>query len=172
MPLNKQQCECIYSHRWAFQKRPDIPSTSKPSSLPGWPIPRKWCFEDIFRNVRLCDCPGLVFPSKAPRPLQILMGSFPISQVVTNWNNYQQSQPLFCHRHFTNHQHCPILIDLQCTPKLFLIFVLIHLVTICNKHSTKKHCPHVENIKGAGALLCRAVPCWAPWHPPSSWIAC
>jgi len=40
-------------------------------------------FQTIFltRNVRLCDCPGLVFPSKAPRPLQILMGSFPISQV-------------------------------------------------------------------------------------------
>jgi len=40
-------------------------------------------FQTIFltRNVRLCDCPGLVFPSMAPRPLQILMGSFPISQV-------------------------------------------------------------------------------------------
>lgn len=40
-------------------------------------------FQTIFltRNVRLCDCPGLVFPSKVPKPLQILMGSFPISQV-------------------------------------------------------------------------------------------
>jgi len=40
-------------------------------------------FQTIFltKNVRLCDCPGLVFPSKVPKPLQILMGSFPISQV-------------------------------------------------------------------------------------------
>ncbi|GFG32691.1 hypothetical protein Cfor_05158 [Coptotermes formosanus] len=32
-------------------------------------------------NVRLCDCPGLVFPSKVPKTLQILMGSFPIAQL-------------------------------------------------------------------------------------------
>ena len=40
-------------------------------------------FQTIFltKNVRLCDCPGLVFPSKVPKPLQVLMGSFPISQV-------------------------------------------------------------------------------------------
>jgi len=40
-------------------------------------------FQTIFltKNVRLCDCPGLVFPSKVPKPLQILMGSYPISQV-------------------------------------------------------------------------------------------
>ncbi|KPJ15743.1 Guanine nucleotide-binding protein-like 1 [Papilio machaon] len=31
--------------------------------------------------VRLCDCPGLVFPSKVPRPIQILMGSYPIAQL-------------------------------------------------------------------------------------------
>jgi len=35
----------------------------------------------LTRNIRLCDCPGLVFPSLVPRPLQILMGSFPIAQV-------------------------------------------------------------------------------------------
>ncbi|PNF33462.1 hypothetical protein B7P43_G03010 [Cryptotermes secundus] len=32
-------------------------------------------------NVRLCDCPGLVFPSKVPKTLQILMGSFPVAQL-------------------------------------------------------------------------------------------
>ncbi|KAK9500051.1 hypothetical protein O3M35_001392 [Rhynocoris fuscipes] len=40
-------------------------------------------FQTIFltNNVRLCDCPGLVFPSKVPRVLQVLMGSFPIAQL-------------------------------------------------------------------------------------------
>lgn len=40
-------------------------------------------FQTIFltNQVRLCDCPGLVFPSKVPKPLQVLMGSFPIAQL-------------------------------------------------------------------------------------------
>ncbi|XP_059621233.1 guanine nucleotide-binding protein-like 1 [Phlebotomus argentipes] len=40
-------------------------------------------FQTIFltQNVRLCDCPGLVFPSSAPRSLQVLMGSYPIAQL-------------------------------------------------------------------------------------------
>ncbi|XP_012269823.2 guanine nucleotide-binding protein-like 1 [Athalia rosae] len=40
-------------------------------------------FQTIFltKTVRLCDCPGLVFPSTVPKQLQILMGSFPIAQV-------------------------------------------------------------------------------------------
>ncbi|KAK9702330.1 50S ribosome-binding GTPase [Popillia japonica] len=40
-------------------------------------------FQTIFltNNVRLCDCPGLIFPSKVPKPLQVLMGSFPIAQL-------------------------------------------------------------------------------------------
>lgn len=40
-------------------------------------------FQTIFltNNVKLCDCPGLVFPSKIPKQMQVLMGSFPISQV-------------------------------------------------------------------------------------------
>lgn len=40
-------------------------------------------FQTIFltNNVKLCDCPGLVFPSKVPKTLQILMGSFPIAQL-------------------------------------------------------------------------------------------
>uniref|UniRef100_A0A1B6C3N2 Guanine nucleotide-binding protein-like 1 n=1 Tax=Clastoptera arizonana TaxID=38151 RepID=A0A1B6C3N2_9HEMI len=40
-------------------------------------------FQTIFltNNVRLCDCPGLVFPSKVPKTLQILMGSYPIAQL-------------------------------------------------------------------------------------------
>lgn len=40
-------------------------------------------FQTIYltENVRLCDCPGLVFPSSTPRNLQILIGSYPIAQV-------------------------------------------------------------------------------------------
>uniref|UniRef100_A0A6B2EDS3 Guanine nucleotide-binding protein-like 1 n=1 Tax=Phlebotomus kandelakii TaxID=1109342 RepID=A0A6B2EDS3_9DIPT len=40
-------------------------------------------FQTIFltKNVRLCDCPGLVFPSSAPRSLQVLLGSYPIAQL-------------------------------------------------------------------------------------------
>ncbi|XP_043498490.1 guanine nucleotide-binding protein-like 1 isoform X2 [Polistes fuscatus] len=40
-------------------------------------------FQTIFltKTVCLCDCPGLVFPSLIPRPLQILMGLYPIAQV-------------------------------------------------------------------------------------------
>lgn len=40
-------------------------------------------FQTIFLtpNVRLCDCPGLVFPSKVPKVNQVLMGSFPIAQL-------------------------------------------------------------------------------------------
>lgn len=40
-------------------------------------------FQTIFLTpkVRLCDCPGLVFPSKVPKTLQVLMGSFPIAQL-------------------------------------------------------------------------------------------
>ncbi|XP_031623032.1 guanine nucleotide-binding protein-like 1, partial [Contarinia nasturtii] len=40
-------------------------------------------FQTIFltNNVRLCDCPGLVFPSSVPRKLQVLIGSYPIAQL-------------------------------------------------------------------------------------------
>lgn len=40
-------------------------------------------FQTIFltNNVKLCDCPGLVFPSTIPKQLQILMGCFPIAQL-------------------------------------------------------------------------------------------
>lgn len=40
-------------------------------------------FQTIFltNTVRLCDCPGLVFPSQTPRMLQVLMGSYPIAQL-------------------------------------------------------------------------------------------
>lgn len=35
----------------------------------------------INKNIRLCDCPGLVFPAlDMPRELQILCGLYPISQ--------------------------------------------------------------------------------------------
>ncbi|XP_032940067.1 guanine nucleotide-binding protein-like 1 isoform X2 [Catharus ustulatus] len=32
-------------------------------------------------SVRLCDCPGLVFPSRAPPELQVLAGVYPIAQL-------------------------------------------------------------------------------------------
>ncbi|CAL1287209.1 unnamed protein product [Larinioides sclopetarius] len=35
----------------------------------------------LTKNVRLCDCPGLVFPSLVPKPIQVLMGCYPISQL-------------------------------------------------------------------------------------------
>ncbi|XP_025925849.1 guanine nucleotide-binding protein-like 1, partial [Apteryx rowi] len=35
----------------------------------------------VSATVRLCDCPGLVFPSRAPPPLQVLAGVYPISQL-------------------------------------------------------------------------------------------
>lgn len=40
-------------------------------------------FQTIFltSNIRLCDCPGLVFPSYYPKQLQVLMGCYPISQL-------------------------------------------------------------------------------------------
>lgn len=40
-------------------------------------------FQTIFLTpqVRLCDCPGLVFPSSTPKYIQVLMGSYPISQL-------------------------------------------------------------------------------------------
>ncbi|CAG2108262.1 unnamed protein product [Medioppia subpectinata] len=40
-------------------------------------------FQTIFLTptVRLCDCPGLVFPSRAPKELQVLMGCYPIAQL-------------------------------------------------------------------------------------------
>lgn len=40
-------------------------------------------FQTIFltENVRLCDCPGLVFPSLQPKALQVLTGCFPIAQL-------------------------------------------------------------------------------------------
>lgn len=40
-------------------------------------------FQTIFltENVKLCDSPGLVFPSKTPKYLQVIVGSFPIAQL-------------------------------------------------------------------------------------------
>ncbi|CAL4069746.1 unnamed protein product, partial [Meganyctiphanes norvegica] len=39
-------------------------------------------FQTIFLTpkVKLCDCPGLVFPSKVSKPMQVLHGSYPIAQ--------------------------------------------------------------------------------------------
>ncbi|XP_067130003.1 guanine nucleotide-binding protein-like 1 [Centruroides vittatus] len=40
-------------------------------------------FQTIFITdcVRLCDCPGLVFPSMIPKPLQVLSGLYPVAQL-------------------------------------------------------------------------------------------
>lgn len=40
-------------------------------------------FQTIFltSKVKLCDSPGLVFPSLVPKPMQILAGIYPIAQV-------------------------------------------------------------------------------------------
>ncbi|ORX56147.1 P-loop containing nucleoside triphosphate hydrolase protein [Hesseltinella vesiculosa] len=40
-------------------------------------------------NVRLCDSPGLVFPSLLPRSLQILTGMYPIAQVQEPYSTVQ-----------------------------------------------------------------------------------
>lgn len=48
-------------------------------------------FQTIFLtpNVRLCDCPGLVFPSNYPKQLQVLMGCYPISQLREPYSSIQ-----------------------------------------------------------------------------------
>ena len=40
-------------------------------------------FQTIFYSpdIRLCDCPGLVFPTRAPKQLQIVSGMYPVAQV-------------------------------------------------------------------------------------------
>ncbi|KAJ1928621.1 hypothetical protein IWQ60_001875 [Tieghemiomyces parasiticus] len=40
-------------------------------------------------NVRLCDCPGLVFPGIIPKPVQILMGLYNIAQVQEPYTSVQ-----------------------------------------------------------------------------------
>lgn len=56
-------------------------------------------FQTIFLtpNVRLCDCPGLVFPSKVPKPLQVLMGSFPIAQLREPFSTVRYLGKKECH---------------------------------------------------------------------------
>ncbi|XP_061386132.1 guanine nucleotide-binding protein-like 1 [Musca vetustissima] len=48
-------------------------------------------FQTIFLTnlVRLCDCPGLVFPSSTSKYLQVLLGSFPISQLQVPYRSIQ-----------------------------------------------------------------------------------
>ncbi|CAH1390032.1 unnamed protein product [Nezara viridula] len=63
-------------------------------------------FQTIFLTdtVRLCDCPGLVFPSKVPKSLQVLMGSFPIAQL---------SNPYTCIRFLSERVDLVSLLKLQ-----------------------------------------------------------
>ncbi|XP_073825287.1 nucleostemin 4 [Musca autumnalis] len=48
-------------------------------------------FQTIFLTslLRLCDCPGLVFPSSTSKYLQVLLGSFPISQLQVPYRSIQ-----------------------------------------------------------------------------------
>lgn len=48
-------------------------------------------FQTIFLTnvVRLCDSPGLVFPSSTSKYLQVLLGSFPISQLQVPYRSIQ-----------------------------------------------------------------------------------
>lgn len=66
-------------------------------------------FQTIFltKNVRLCDCPGLVFPSKVPKPLQVIMGSFPIAQV---------REPLSVVNYLAERLDLPKILKLQMEP--------------------------------------------------------
>ncbi|KAJ3109391.1 Guanine nucleotide-binding-like protein 1 [Phlyctochytrium planicorne] len=43
----------------------------------------------INQRVRLCDCPGLVFPGVLPKPLQILSGMYKIAQVQEPYSSVQ-----------------------------------------------------------------------------------
>merc|ERR1719300_1031135 len=66
-------------------------------------------FQTIYltKNVRLCDCPGLVFPSKVPKPLQVIMGSFPIAQV---------REPLSVVNYLAERLNLPNILKLQMEP--------------------------------------------------------
>ncbi|XP_044731870.1 guanine nucleotide-binding protein-like 1 [Chrysoperla carnea] len=55
-------------------------------------------------NVRLCDCPGLVFPSMVPRNLQVLMGLFPIAQL---------RQPYYVIRYIAERVNLTSLLNIQ-----------------------------------------------------------
>lgn len=72
-------------------------------------------FQTIFLtpNVKLCDCPGLVFPSKVPKVLQVLMGSFPIAQLREPFTTVRYLGEYFhqAHQKF----------DLKCGIILFLV---------------------------------------------------
>lgn len=51
----------------------------------------------LSKDVRLCDCPGLVFPALLPKPLQILSGMYKIAQVpdpYTSVNYLAERVPL------------------------------------------------------------------------------
>ncbi|KAJ3061767.1 Guanine nucleotide-binding-like protein 1 [Podochytrium sp. JEL0797] len=43
----------------------------------------------LTKTLRLCDCPGLVFPALLPKPLQILSGMYKISQVQEPYSAIQ-----------------------------------------------------------------------------------
>ena len=64
-------------------------------------------FQTIYltRNVRLCDCPGLVFPTYVPKTLQILTGVFPIAQVQEPYSVIQYLAELCPIEKYLNLKH-------------------------------------------------------------------
>ncbi|KAF9189930.1 Guanine nucleotide-binding-like protein 1 [Haplosporangium sp. Z 767] len=61
----------------------------------------------LTHNVRLCDSPGLVFPSILPKPLQILSGMYPIAQV---------QEPYSVVQYLAMHVNVPRLLKLDPPP--------------------------------------------------------
>ena len=125
---SQQKCECIFSHRWAFQKRPDIPSTSKPSTLPGSDWFQGNDVLRIFSGMSACaTVQGWFFPARLPGPCKSLWDPFLYHRWALMGITESTESTSLLPQTLNNHQHCPILIDLQCTPKLFLIFTYFTL---------------------------------------------
>ncbi|XP_037958784.1 guanine nucleotide-binding protein-like 1 [Teleopsis dalmanni] len=63
-------------------------------------------FQTIYLTnvVVLCDCPGLVFPSATPKHLQVLLGSYPISQLQVPYRSL---------KFLGEHLHIPNLLKLH-----------------------------------------------------------
>ncbi|KAF9418339.1 Guanine nucleotide-binding-like protein 1 [Podila epigama] len=61
----------------------------------------------LTHNVRLCDSPGLVFPSLLPKPLQILSGMYPVAQV---------QEPYSVVDYLARHINLPRLLNLEPPP--------------------------------------------------------
>lgn len=63
-------------------------------------------FQTIFltKTVRLCDCPGLVFPSVASKPIQVLAGMYRIAQL---------REPYTCVQYIAERVELPAILGLR-----------------------------------------------------------